>query len=440
MMLLPASISQASGLRVDIVSASALGTANAGVGASSEDASIVYYNPAAMSDVKKPMFSGGVFQAVLDGQLSDFDVRDRNGSPITISDNYDDGGDFLPDAVFPFLYYIQPITEKIHAGLGIYPAFSAHTEYSPKAIVGHFAGVTQLQVLDIQPTISYKLNNVLSVAFGVDVLLAQGKLSSMQFPDIGSGSGGFSSEVVVEGDDTATTWHAALKLEPIKGTTIGATYRHGVDLTLEGEALMIQIGSKGLRTLTQKEDGFVPIKLPKSLDLYLHQKLTEKINLLATVNWSQWSVFQKLDIIGSEGGGISRLQTDLNVGGTNYLAHVNTAWADVLQLSIGNDYQYSDNLTLRAGFMYVPNNTLNEEVGIARVPDSTKYWLTTGAKYAFDSHHSIDVGVAYIAPVKVKIDDFDVGLDNKKLANSPTAKANSEVNAFTASLQYNYQF
>lgn len=430
-------ITYASGLRVNVLSTSAHGTANAGRGILAEDASVVYYNPAAMTDIKSETFSGGLFGAYVKGQLRDFNVTNKAGDKLELGKYYDDGGDFVPDSAFPFLYYVQPITNDIYAGLGFFPAFSTHTRYSKKAIVGEFAGATKLQVLDLQPTFAYKINEMISIGAGLDFYFASGELSKMAEPK----ANGFSADVIIKGKDNTMGWHAALKVKPIKGTSIGLTYHAETKIDLKGSGDFIQIETDGRRGRTGKENAHVPIPLPQAIDLSLAQEITNDLTLLTSITWMQWSVFQNLDVIGEEGGFISNKQGTLNENGKyHYIAHVNTAWKDAYTFNIGANYQLNQAWLLRAGYMYDQNAGQSDTIGISRVPGNNQKWWTAGFNYKFSESLSIDAGMSYIEPVKIRIDDSDVDLDNVPLKKSPRARANSEVNALTFSTQLNYQF
>lgn len=427
----------ASGLKVNILSTSALGNANAGRNVLAEDASVVYYNPAAMTEFDSAAFSGGLFGAHVKGQLKDFNVTNKAGDRLELGKPFDDGGDFMPDAVFPFLYYIQPITDDFYAGIGFFPAFSTHSRYSKDAIVGEFAGATKLQVLDLQPAIAYKVNDLISVGAGLDFYIASGELSKMAEPEPNKG---FAAEVIVKGKDYALGWNLAVKLKSLKGTHVGITYHSQVDVNLKGSGDFIQIQPDGKRVRLAKENGNVPLSLARSLDLSFAQEMTQDLTLLGSITWMEWSVFEKLDIIGTKGGYISGLQSTLNSGGTNYLAHVNTAWKDTYTFNLGANYRLNKNWLLRFGYMYDQNTGQDDTIGITRVPSSNQKWWTTGFNYTFSKSMSMDAAFAYVQPVKVRIDDSDVDLQNNPIPGSSRAQAKSEINPLALSAQFNYKF
>lgn len=431
----------AAGLKVNIVSTSALGNANAGRGAMVEDASTVYYNPAAMTEFDQKTISGGLFFASVKGQLSNINATDQNNNPLVVGQGYDDGGDFVPDPVAPFIYYIHPVDDKLSAGVGLFPSFGTETRYSRNAAVGEFATATKLQAIDIQPAIAYKVNEQLSIGAGVDILLVSGELSKQSQPTASAQPDpGFKARVVVKGDDRAAGFNLSALWKPLETTRVGVSYHSAVDVELEGEGDFInKVG--GVWTLAGKEQGSVPINLPQSLDVSVDHAVNDKLSLQANALWMDWSVFEKLDVVGSPGGVISgAVSTTPGFANENLIARVYTNWEDTITVSAGATYQINDNLKARAGFMFDPDTAKSGEPALTRVPSADKYWLTAGANYEHSDQLSIDVGGGYILPVKAKIKDYETDASGNLYSNQAKVIADSEVNAIALSAQVNYKF
>src|SRR5690606_41615299 len=66
---------------------------------------------------------------------------------------YNDGGDFMPDKVIPFGYYVRKLDEKMAVGLGIFAPFGTSTDYAQGSLASGFADETMLTAIDIQPKI-----------------------------------------------------------------------------------------------------------------------------------------------------------------------------------------------------------------------------------------------------------------------------------------------
>lgn len=431
---------QASGLKVNIVSTSAMGTANAGRGALLEDASVVYYNPSAMAMFKQPQFSGGLFYANLDAKLSNIKATDANGDAIVPGvGDFDDGGDFMPEGLGPFLYYMHPVFDDISVGLGLFPAFSTESRYSNKAVLGEFATATKLQVVDIQPAVAIKLSESFSLGVGVDFLLAEGELSQQAQAKAGDG---FKARVSVTGKGNTVAYNLSAFWTPTSSTSIGLLWRSATDVVLHGDGEFITRASDGKWELQGKEPGGkVPLSLPMSFDFSLDQKLTNHLSAQLGVLWMQWSVFERLDVIGQPGGGIISSKSNLGAQALQegLIARVPTEWLDTFTVSLGTTYQMSESFKLRSGFMFDQDTGNKGEPAIARVPGNDQYWLTAGMGYAFGDSLSMDLAGAYILPVKTEIYETDNDLEGKPKTQS-SISANSEINAFVLSAQLNYTF
>src|SRR5690606_41387739 len=75
----------------------------------------------------------------------------KNGeriNPAGVSSNtaeagiYNDGGDFMPDKVIPFGYYVRKLDEKMAVGLGIFAPFGTSTDYAQGSLASGFADET----------------------------------------------------------------------------------------------------------------------------------------------------------------------------------------------------------------------------------------------------------------------------------------------------------
>lgn len=116
-----ASQAMASGFKINEQSASGAGRAFAGSAAVANDASVVFFNPAGMSRLEKSQASFGFTYLNLEGK---FDGVRTNPTGQVTSENaeagvYNDGGDFMPNKVIPFGYYVHKLDDKAAVGLGI---------------------------------------------------------------------------------------------------------------------------------------------------------------------------------------------------------------------------------------------------------------------------------------------------------------------------------
>ena len=121
----------ATGLALNEQSASSAGSAYAGRASSAANASTLFGNPAGMSRLERAEVSGGLAFIDASTDISDAEGQLAPGLPVSGTND----GDMVPFSTIPFGYYVTPISDKLHAGIGVYaPAWKATTRMAGKVI------------------------------------------------------------------------------------------------------------------------------------------------------------------------------------------------------------------------------------------------------------------------------------------------------------------
>lgn len=483
----------ASGFIINEQSASGVGTAYAGRAAVVEDASVVFYNPAGMSKLERAELSVGGTYINIDGKFSNGQRTNPAGIPVDVEgrEHFNNGGNFIPDATIPFAYYAKPINDKLAVGFGLFVPYGTGSDYSKKALVGGFAGETSLQVINFQPSFSYKVLDNLAIGGGVNVGYAKGKLTKqldlIPYAPTNQTTGalldnedykGYENTFEVEGDDISYGFNLGLMWDITDATTLGLTYRSAMKIKLKGDAKFAK--SEGVKTFSPdllaaglagddglvhadlaaailnntfsgnpadynghvaKQKAEVPLDGPQTATLSLAHRFTDSFQLQGGVTWTDWSSFKYFDIKGREAGTISAL----GQLGNNYIGHIVEKWEDTYAFAIGGTYTVNEQWLLRAGFAY-DQSPVKDAHRTARVPDNDRKWLTAGARYNVNQDLSFDLGLAYLFMSKASIDEYDYGLNDERMPGagpdglSPhNIKGDYEMDAFGVSLQMNYR-
>lgn len=479
----------ASGFKLNEQSASGVGTAYAGRAAVVEDATTVYYNPAGMSKLTRPEISLGGTYINIDAKFSNGTRTNPAGVPSSMEGGYDNGGSLIPATTIPFVYYAHPINEKLALGFGLFVPFGAHTEYSPNALSGGFAGKTELTTIDFQPAFSYKINDTLAIGGGLDIVYAKGVLSKqldlIPYAPTNPTTGalldndnykGYENTFSVEGDDVGFGWNLGLMWDITPATTLGVTYRSQVKFTLEGDAEFaikdgVKVFNKQLAGTSLAQNGLVfadlavdaangkspaemganlaqgkytgkvsdqsakvPLTGPQNATISLAHRFTDSFQLQGGVTWTDWSSFKYFDVIGTEAGDIS------TIGGlgNNYIGHIVEKWSDSFAYAIGGTYTLNDEWLFRAGFAY-DEAPVNKNHRTARVPDNDRKWLTAGARYSMNQDLSFDLGLAYLIMSDFSMSEVDYDLNDNAIAGQKI-EGDYSMNAFGASVQMNYRY
>ena len=469
----------ASGFKINEQSASGAGRAFAGSAAIAKDASVVFFNPAGMSRLDRSQASFGFTFLNLEGEFNN-GVR-TNPTGVVTSDTaeagvYNDGGDFMPDKVIPFGYYVHKLDDKAAVGLGIFAPYGTSTDYAQGSLAGGFADETQLKAIDIQPTFSYAVSDTFSFGVGIDIVYAQGLLSKeLDLVPYGAVIDdqykGYENKFEVSGDDMGYGWNFGLMWDVTPSTTLGFAYRSEVDFELEGESEFkidngVEIYSQALQGnpfldpdgdgvvladaaiaaaagtfnpansytgRVEKQDSRVPLTGPRSATLSVAHQYSDRLQLLAGTTWTDWSSFKYFDIIATGEGIID----DLGGLGNNYIGHIVEKWRDTVAVSVGAEYALNQDWTLRAGYAY-DQSPVKERYRTARVPDNDRQWLTAGATYTLNPQWSFDAAVAYLLIETSRIDEYNYDLnDQQKGFDNLTGEY--DVNALGVSFQANYR-
>ncbi|MBT2916512.1 outer membrane protein transport protein, partial [Vibrio anguillarum] len=108
--------------------------------------------------------------------------------------------------------------------------------------------------------------------------------------------------------------------------------------------------------------------------------LSEQLALHASINWTDWSSFEKLE-------------ADLNTLGSVMVKEEN--WEDNYRFALGATYQVDAKLALRTGIAY-DMAAVNDKNRTITIPETDRTWLSVGAEYAFTEQFTIDTGFTYI--------------------------------------------
>ena len=122
-----------------------------------DEATILMTNPAGMSFTSGDMFSTGIQVLSLD-----MDFKDKGS---TTGGN--DGGKIGSNELMPTAYYIQHLDDQWTFGIGMNAHTGLSLEYDDNWVGRYNMQSVTLTTLQLSPAFSYKVNDKLSVGFGL---------------------------------------------------------------------------------------------------------------------------------------------------------------------------------------------------------------------------------------------------------------------------------
>jgi long-chain fatty acid transport protein len=391
-----ASTAQAGGVEV-LEQGRGVGNANAGVRASGDDASTVYWNPAAMTRFR---CSAAAFTAA--AILPDAEFIDEGSYRLPAAAAplipYTGETGTSDDPIFTgSVYGIWSVSPSWKVGLGINVPFGLTSDWGRTWIGRYYATKSELMTVNINPSVAYKINRCWSVAAGVSAMYAKTELGTAI--DFGAllpapAPQAFDGHVNHEGDGWGFGFNAGVLFEPSNCLRFGLHYRSRVKQELEGEATFeVPAAAAPIAAATGRfadTDVETEITFPENIGLSVFWQASAKLALMADVTWTGWSTFDQLVI-----------------------KHANPAepdvtmmfdWDDTWRVAVGAAYALNNCWTLRAGLAW-DQSPINDVHRTPRVPGNDRFWISGGVGFRLNSTWSFDLFGAYIL-----VDDAPISL------------------------------
>ena len=406
----------ANGLALNEQSASSAGSAYAGRASSAANASTLFGNPAGMSRLERAEVSGGLAFIDASTDISDAEGQLAPGLPVSGTND----GDMVPFSTIPFGYYVTPISDKLHAGIGVYAPFGVESDYE-NGWQGRYEGVTSMvQVVTIQPTVSYAFNDRVSVGFGPTINHISGELTSnvpaAAFnPALAAMS---DADVEIEGDDIAYGYNLGVLFGITDRLDWGLTYHSKVDYSLEGDTTISGTPAPVAPAIDGKYDAELDITMPESVDTSFSFQATDALALYAGATFTRWSRLEGIEV---ENSGVNAMFQSSFGTITEELE-----WEDTWSFAVGGAYQLNPKWVIRAGYAFDESPT-NDQHRTVRIPVSDRDIYTLGAGWNVSDDLTIDAAYAYIDEEKGEV-------------NQDTYSADFENSAHGLALQATYRF
>jgi len=239
-----------------------------------DDPFAVYYNPAGLTQIKRPVLSVGV--EVLDPKLKihHFEAKDGDGNevqPYGVSFS-----DTSADFVVPHFGFALPLSDSVFFGIAAYVPYGLHVKWenNPSQNPAAYNGFESYYVRGVvTPTLAFKLSDKFSFGFGVSLGRSDaGTQRRIYQPSIPS-----LNNKVIKGDlhdDFNVSFNVGFMYKPLSNLTFGLTYRSKTSTDFDGT-----VEVKGV----QKVGASTKIDHPDQLQFGVRFDPTEKLTLTADV-------------------------------------------------------------------------------------------------------------------------------------------------------------
>lgn len=350
----------ASGLFLQEAVVANAGTTGAGDGVYTRSAAAMWTNPATMSHM-------GESKTTINTMAFDLEMK------------YQDNGekqDGKAHSVMPSFgaFHAHQVTDKLHLGIALGAVGGSSLDYgSDWAGAGLLEDIT-LTAMQINPSLSYKLNDQWSVGAGVQFSWGAFQQTT-------------SLLTAKQDTDWAYGYNLGVMYTPTDKLKLGASYRSKLEHEFNNDV-------KGLGSVANSLS--TEIILPEIIDVSASYALNSQLDLLASIQFHRWSEWDEtvLDFGATDIGGVP----------------IKRDWDDVWKFAVGADYQLNSDWRLKAGFSYETSPQDDPSMQWADLPVGEQYRYSVGASTYWDDI-LIDVFYEY-----ADLGSVDM---NRNLAGSP---------------------
>lgn len=419
-----------------------MGRAGTGVASACADGSSIFFNPAGITAAERQQVSIG---GTLIAPRGDF-TNDLTGFTTSLKSKA------YP---VPNVYYVRPLGGgRAAAGIGLFAPYGLTTEW-PDTFEGRFLGYkSRIAAIYVQPTAAFKLGSKASIGAGLDVSFVKVELRqrlelssqvaappSITFGNLGIPFGTDFGDVDLNGSGHGIGYHVGVQLEPIRNISIGGRYlsRQLVKInngTADITQIMTGIILPANNPISAQAGGTSPVpldalltpefgaggplasqaaatylRLPEQLVLGVAWQATPKAKFLFDFQYTNWSVFDKL-------------QLEFDLLGQRTLRE---AYRKAYGYRFGGEYAITSGTTVRAG-MYTHGAAAPPETVTPNLPEGGRNSFTLGLGTHLMQNLSVDLAYQYISQADRRGRSTDGGL------TEPTASVNNGLYTFHAHL------
>ena len=361
----------AGGFAIGTQSGSGTGNAFSGGAAAAEDASVAWYNPAAMTALP----SGKQFTAAGHFLRPSFKFSNTGSTGVFAAPGTGEGGDGGSWAVVPNLFFTTDINPQWRFGIALNAPFGLSTDYDSGWRGQLTALKSEIKSVNINPSVAYKVSNAVSIGAGISVQKLDAELSGFA----GSAATGV---LTLNADDIGYGANLGLLVQATPSTRFGLTYRSSIKYELEGTA-----GFSGTAGALLGSSVRADLRVPESVSASFFTALNPNWELMGDITWTRWSRVQQLNVIRTTA-------TGLGAPAGSTLTSLAFRWDDTWRFGIGANYKMNEQTKIRFGLAYDQTPT-NDATRTPRLPDQDRIWLAAGVQYRVSKAGVLDFGYAH---------------------------------------------
>jgi len=363
------------------------GASGAGAGALGQDASTAFHNPAGIMMLESNQNHWMASAIYVDPSLKFSKEPGTTVSPLAAGEG--NGGDAGINAVGGGFWWARPINDKFGFGFALNSISAAGMEYmsgNPNSndFVGRYwATDVDLLTINLMPSVAWRISDKWSVGFSVPIQIGRLDLE-VAVPTVGNVPLTDGLAQINDGDDVSATVSLSVLWEATDRLRFGAAYMGENKLSFSSDLTVTGPGG-GVLPAPPKAD--VEIPFVQNVRLWGSSDLGDRLTLLASVAWEDWSSFDNLLI--STDAGTGALVRD---------------WKDTWKFALGLRWRTAGAWTHYTGIAYDSSPT-SASKRTTDMPMDEQWRLSVGTNYTFTGGSTLGAVFTYADYGDARVDN-----------------------------------
>lgn len=326
-------------------------------------------------------------------------------------------GDSGNDEVVPSMYASWQLSPQFWLGLSVNSPFGLSVNFPTMWAGAGYGQDSALKSYNASPSIGFKVNDMLSIAVGLQVQYMTVSYKTLTV----AATGQFAT---ISGNGWSYGFTAGATITPLPGTVIGIGYRSALNQDIDGT---LTTSSTVPGTTTGSVN--LTLNLPDTLTVGLRQRITDRFTMMAGFEWSNWSRIGTARLYSGNGG-------NATIGGSAVTFPFE--YSDGYFYSLGGEYIINPSWTVRAGIAF-EKSPVTDGVRTPRLPDNDRMWYSAGLGYKPPQFPGVTVDLGY-SFIDVKDTSVSLGAGTGNPWTNGTGVYTGSVNSNIHILSFGFRY
>ncbi|QQL49099.1 OmpP1/FadL family transporter [Mucilaginibacter ginkgonis] len=363
------------GFQVNLAGQKQIGMGHTGTGTALDGAAI-FFNPGAVATLSQNYLQLGVSPVIFKSAFN----------PDNTNDNYHTGNNLA----MPFSGYAAwgPEEAPWKVGLGVYTPYGGLTDWGQSWEGKYILEKMNLQSIYIQPTVSYRIDDMISI--GAGFVYNRGSVDLTRAIPLANMAGA-DGQAELKGNGSGYGYNVGIYLIPDKKVSVGLNYRSKVDTRINSGNAIFTVPASVQSSFPQPNSFSSALPLPATASVGVGFYPKSAMTFAFDINYVQWSTYKSLPF--------TYTQTSDVVVNTSSPKN----YRDAISIRGGFQYRekdkeggklYYDPWAYRFGAGYATYAARTGYVS-PEVPDGNRAFVTGGIGYTFMDQWDLDFSFEY---------------------------------------------